>query len=270
MEQIYGRVLAQHIRMRMRDLTSRQLFSVPCPRCDAPTGRICGLHSGGLRFEPHLDRKLLAIETVERKRMNIDPKLQKSRSKFRFATPCYSLKRTSLLSIILGFTFGLSLIGVPRLAAQDNCQPTYDAMSKVITTPTHIYVTMTAVPNNGDKPITAETIYAAGSAYVKVSGKWTRGQMTPQEVMKKEEENRRNSKTTCRYLKDEAVNGEIAAVYNTHSETGDIKSDGQIWISKSRGLPLRQEFDIDSGGPGGKHHQSVRYEYTNVQPPPLG
>ena len=42
----------------------------------------------------------------------------------RFATPCYSLKRTSLLSVILGVTFGISLIGAPRLAAEDNCQPT--------------------------------------------------------------------------------------------------------------------------------------------------
>jgi hypothetical protein len=74
MEQIYGRVLAQHIRMRMKDLTSRQLFSVPCPRCGAATGRKCELHSGGLRFEPHLDRKLSAIEAVETKRMHVDAK----------------------------------------------------------------------------------------------------------------------------------------------------------------------------------------------------
>jgi hypothetical protein len=90
--------------------------------------------------------------------------------------------------------------------------------------------------------------------------------MTPQQVMKKEEENRKNSKSTCRYLKDESVSGETAAVYSTRSETGDIKSDGQIWISKGRGLPLRQEFDIDSGGSGGKYHHSARYEYGNVQP----
>jgi len=75
MEQIYGRVLAQHVQMRMNDLTSRQLFSVPCPRCGAATGHICEVHSGGLRFEPHLDRKLSAIEAVERKRMQVDPKL---------------------------------------------------------------------------------------------------------------------------------------------------------------------------------------------------
>jgi hypothetical protein len=74
MEQIYGRMLAQHIRMRMKELTSRQLFSVPCPRCGATTGHLCELHSGGLRFEPHLDRKLSAVETVERKRMHVDAK----------------------------------------------------------------------------------------------------------------------------------------------------------------------------------------------------
>ena len=59
----------------MKDLTARQLFSVPCPRCGAATGHICEVHSGGLRFEPHLDRKLSAIEAVERKRMQVDPKL---------------------------------------------------------------------------------------------------------------------------------------------------------------------------------------------------
>jgi hypothetical protein len=231
--------------------------------------RVTEVLAGEHRFGEHHTLGLSAVEAVEHKRMHVDPTLQKSRSKFRFATPCYSLKRTSLLSIILGVTFGLPLIGAPRLAAQDNCQPTYDAMSKVMTTPTHIYVTMTAVPNKGDKPIIAETIYAAGSSYVKVSGKWTRSSMTPQQALKREEENRKNSKTTCHHLKDESVNGETAAVYSTHSETDETKSDGQIWISKSRALPLRQEFDIDSGGPGGKHHQSVRYEYANVQPPPL-
>jgi hypothetical protein len=71
MEQIYGRVPAQHIRMRMKDLTSRQLFSVHCPRCGAATGHLCELHSGGVRFEPHLDRKLAAAEAVETKRTHV-------------------------------------------------------------------------------------------------------------------------------------------------------------------------------------------------------
>jgi hypothetical protein len=71
MEQIYGRVLAQHIRMRMKHLTPKQLSSVPCPSCGAAAGHLCELHSGGLRVEPHLDRKLAAVEAVETKRMHV-------------------------------------------------------------------------------------------------------------------------------------------------------------------------------------------------------
>ena len=64
-------MLAQHIRMRMKELTSRQLFSVPCPRCGAATGHLCELHSGRLRLEPRLDRKLAAAEAVETKRTRV-------------------------------------------------------------------------------------------------------------------------------------------------------------------------------------------------------
>ena len=176
-------------------------------------------------------------------------------------------KRVRLLSAA-GFTVGLLLTGATRLAAQDSCQPTYDAMAKVMSTPTHLYTTMTGVPNNADKH-TTEVIYLAGATYVKVIGKWSRSPMTTQQVMQKEEENRKASKTTCKYLRDEAVNGEAAAVYSTHSDRADmgIKSDGQIWISKSKGLPLKNEIDISSDG--STNHHSTRYEYANVQAPPV-
>jgi hypothetical protein len=85
-----------------------------------------------------------------------------------------------------------------------------------------------------------------------------------------EEQNIKSSKYTCRYLRDEPVNGEPAAVYSPHSEREDleIKSDGQLWISKSRGLPLRQELEImESGDKPDVNHHSIRYESTNVRPP---
>jgi hypothetical protein len=172
-----------------------------------------------------------------------------------------------LVSVIGRFTFRLLLIGTATLAAQDACQPLNDAMLKVTNTPTHIYTTMTIGPNSGGKPQTIETIYAAGTLYTKVGGKWDRSTMTPAQVAKQEQENRRNSKTTCHYLKDEPSNGETAAVYGVNSETGGNKSAGQTWISKTRGLPLRQEFDIDIQGLHTKNHYSVRYEYSNVQAP---
>jgi hypothetical protein len=43
--------------------------------------------------------------------------------------------------------------------------------------------------------------------------------------------------------------------------------DVQVWISKSKGLPLRGELDVDVGGKLGKSHSSMCYEYGNVEPP---
>jgi hypothetical protein len=170
-------------------------------------------------------------------------------------------------------TLGTAVMGATPLAAQSGCQVVDDALNKVMTVPTHIYTAMSPGLSNGSTPrpsdtIHNETIYVGGSAYVKVSGKWSRSEWPPQRIMKQEQENRQQSKTTCRYLRDELVDGEAAAVYGAHAERShpDTKSDGQIWISKSRGLPLRDEMDIDAGD-GSRHHHSTHYEYTNVQPP---
>ena len=127
---------------------------------------------------------------------------------------------------------------------------------------------MNAAPNTGGQARTYETIYVGGYVYIKVAStsSWSRGP-TAQQVLKQEQENQQSSKQTCHYLRDESVNGERAAVYSMHAERSDQKSDGQVWISKTSGLPLRQELDLDSGGKSGKNHHSMRYEYKNVQPP---
>jgi hypothetical protein len=77
------------------------------------------------------------------------------------------------------------------------------------------------------------------------------------------EKNRKNNKTTCRYLNDELINGEITAVYSVHEVSPKATSDSKTWISKSKGLPLRSVTDLDAG----KNHISTRYEYGNVRPP---
>jgi hypothetical protein len=50
-------------------------------------------------------------------------------------------------------------------------------------------------------------------------------------------------------------------------ETQEFKEDSQIWISKSNGLPLREEQEMDYGGQIGKLHNSGHFEYGNVRPP---
>src|SRR5260370_2037898 len=111
-------------------------------------------------------------------------------------------------------TFGIALMGATPLAAQ-GCQPIIDAMNKIYTTPTHLYTTMDGGHKN-------EVIYAGGVAYDNLRGKWARSQVTLERVKELEENNRRNSKYTCRYLRDESVDGEAAAVYGTHAERTDL------------------------------------------------
>ncbi len=157
-----------------------------------------------------------------------------------------------------GFTFALLLIGGKPLAAQDDCKLVMDAMTKVFDTPTHAYVTM----NISGQPQNGESIYAGGLIYAKYNGKWSTG-TTIKEMKEIDERNRKNNKTTCRYLKDELINGEMAAVYSVHSVSLRATSDSKTWISKSKGLPLRSETDMDAD----KMHSSTRFEYGNVKPP---
>jgi hypothetical protein len=166
--------------------------------------------------------------------------------------------RTRLLYLMVGFTIGPLLIGAKPAAAQGDCgQLVLAAANKVYDTPTHVYITT----NMGGNTQTMEEIFAAGAIYLKVGGKWSASPMSMQEMKQLSQKNTQNNKTTCRYLKDEAVNGEMAAVYGVHDVSPKGAVDSQIWISKSKGLPLRQEDDID------KTHNSTRYEYGNVKPP---
>jgi hypothetical protein len=63
------------------------------------------------------------------------------------------------------------------------------------------------------------------------------------------------------------VSGEAAMVYSVHREYDEVKEDGQMWVSKSTGLPLRTEQDFDNKGNKVKEHRSTRFEYSNIRPP---
>jgi hypothetical protein len=56
-----------YVVVKTKELTLKQILSVPCPTCGAATEEACELHTGALRNEPHRDRKLSAVEAVETK-----------------------------------------------------------------------------------------------------------------------------------------------------------------------------------------------------------
>jgi hypothetical protein len=162
---------------------------------------------------------------------------------------------------VFGFTLGHLLIGAKPAAAQGqgDCRLVLEATSKVFDTAVHSYVTMNM---GGTTQPGGEMIYVAGASYLKSGGKWSPSSISIQEMKQLVQKNVQTNKTTCRYLKDEPVNGEMAAVYSVHEETPRSTSDSRIWISRAKGLPLRSEQDLSA-----TMHISTRYEYGNVKAP---
>jgi hypothetical protein len=178
----------------------------------------------------------------------------------RFAQALAVAARASACAFLVGICSGQTAGAVDAV-----CQTLLDASTKQRAMPTHIYMTRNIAPGGAQSKV-SESIYAGGAIYVLVNGKWSRSPISPQALQKQAEENAKKAKQTCRYLRDESVNGEGAAVYSARSESEGSKSDSLLWISKSRGLPLKTEMDLDVGQKD-KSHMSIRYEYGNVQPP---
>ncbi|HLV87937.1 MAG TPA: hypothetical protein VKV39_13220 [Candidatus Sulfotelmatobacter sp.] len=151
--------------------------------------------------------------------------------------------------------------------AANSCQPVFEAMTKIVSTPSHSYTTHTGASANGGRPADSETIYVDGKAYMRVRGKWMQSPATPQEVLDQLKENRDQGKNNCQILRSELIGVEPVTVYSVHSETENFKEDSQIWISNVTGKVLKEEQDVDMGGTIGKEHRSARFEYSNIRPP---
>jgi hypothetical protein len=168
------------------------------------------------------------------------------------------------LCLTAGFALGSLLIGSNPLKAQGDCKTVLDAANKTMSTSSHTYTTT----NIGGKDQTVEMIFLPGVIYSRLNGgKWSNEAMTPQEVAEMRKPTAHDNKETCKYLKDELVNGEMAAVYGAHDVSPKGVLDTQIWISKAKGWALREDVDVDVGGAGGKSHMSMRFEYGSVKPP---
>jgi hypothetical protein len=144
------------------------------------------------------------------------------------------------------------------------CKPVLDANHKTLETANHMY--SDTVGGDGKKT-TGELITINGDRYVLFDGKWTKSRMTVAATRAQEEENIKNAKVlSCKKIGDDSVSGEAATIYTEHSENEDTKSDGKIWVSKSRGVILKEEIQLDAGDPSAQKI-TVRYEYGNVKAP---
>jgi hypothetical protein len=169
--------------------------------------------------------------------------------------------------------FGLALLAAALCwsapaSAQSSCQPVFDALTKIVTTPSHGYSSTTAAFRDHGRPRESENIYVDGKVFIRVKGQWTQMKTTPAEILEQEKENRQNAKASCQAVRSDSVNGEAVTVYSIQSKTEGATEEAQMWISKSTGRLLREEQDTDVGGGAmGKSHRSSRYEYSSVRAP---
>jgi hypothetical protein len=154
---------------------------------------------------------------------------------------------------------------VQSLAAETSCKAVFDAIAKQVMTPNHEYMIQT-VGADKSKREQREVINTGTVQYFLVGGEWHTMKETPKETLQRERENEASSEVSCRYLRDESVEGVSTAVFSEHSKADTGESNALIWISKGNSMPVREQVDMDPGNPGARHLE-VRIVYSNVQAP---
>ena len=179
------------------------------------------------------------------------------------------MMRSSFAHILFTSAALSGLLIPPQSRADDaDCKVAIDAVTRVLATPNHQFMTRTDGSSAG-KPRHSEVIDTGIAMYVEVDGKWRTSPMSPQAMQDMLIESQRRAKvTSCHLLRDETLGGTSVSVYSMHNETDTGTSDTTLWISKSDGLPLKQEIDMDAGDGKAKSHSQVRFVYTDVKAPP--
>lgn len=159
----------------------------------------------------------------------------------------------SMSSLAISALLLAAAAATPSAHAGDSaCKPAFAAMEKAAMTPNHQVATETE--GKGQAPTRSELIFDGRKMYVMTAGKWTTVPYDAAQTVKDMRE--AEGQARCKYVGDDSVGGEAVTVYSEHRD-----ADIQVWISKSRGLPLRQTIDIDGS------HNDVRFDYSNVRAP---
>lgn len=175
----------------------------------------------------------------------------------KYRTSEKSMNRSIVSAMLVLSVIAMVCLVVGTARAQDpGCKPLYDAAVLQARTPSHIYSTMT-----GSSNLSTETVSTSDVLYVRASttgSQWKKSSYSPQEEAKQAAESSR-AYTSCQHVGDESINGEAAAIYTEVNKNSQIN--GKVWLSKTRGLPLKAELTMSSG------HIAIRYDYSNVRPP---
>ena len=162
--------------------------------------------------------------------------------------------------------FGIGiLIALPTALAfaQGDCNALRDASEKAAATPSHQFITETAQFRDGGHPASSEIITTSDHRYIRVDGIWKSRVYDAKKEGDRRKKMSASGESVCKYERDELVDNQAAAVYSEHTD----ELSALLWVSKSTGLPLKSEIDIDAGGTLGKSHRTIRFDYANIAVP---
>jgi outer membrane lipoprotein-sorting protein len=159
------------------------------------------------------------------------------------------------------------VVGLLAIAAQADdlaCKKMLlDVMTKSLQTPSHTYLSMVDTSPAGTTT-NSETIFADNKIYVKDATGWEASPLSQQKATEATVSMIRDAKVSaCTHVRDETIDGSVAAVYGLHLQNEDSQGDAQMWISKSQGVMLRYEA-ISAAQ---QMRVSMRYVYTGVHVP---
>jgi hypothetical protein len=165
-------------------------------------------------------------------------------------------KSTLFLTALVVLIAGL---GSAHAGTEDAiCKLVFDATAKGLTTPNQSYMKLSLPSVNGGKPADSETINTGKARYTRgADGKWTPS-MSVQDNLDQLTDNRKENQYTCRFIRDETVDGVAASLYEFRGDTGLIT---KTWLSKSNGLPVHVINDA------GSMHSEQRFVYGPVSVP---
>jgi len=147
----------------------------------------------------------------------------------------------------------------PRPALADACGTVMDA---VLAQAKLSYAGAGDMIRSGQAPMHTEVVVTGGKMYVLVMGKWQSMPFSAEETISTAKQKMAATTHSCQQAGTEAVNSEAATIYTEHADMAGA-AESRMWISDSRGLPLKVEVKL----PGGAMTQTLEYRYDNIQAP---
>ena len=165
----------------------------------------------------------------------------------------------------------LASLAAGAAALADDCDVPLAAAVKMYTVPYRMHSVTTggaAAALAGGKPVQADMVATADKMYIQVNGAWHAIER-PKPDEDDNVEAMKAGKAICTRLREEAVDGVPAIVWQVEQKDVQEMKQQTVWIADDSGLMLKGEFQMDvGGGDVGKSTTTIELSYTDVTPPP--